>query len=183
MSASPADLLELPADIDEHAGDQHALGDPALSGLRRLEGFIRIDGVAVQIQAVVPVRPADQGKPVGSQVVDHVSEGTAQVLEETPHAVGIVVEGNLFLEDRPIAGLLEVGAGGQDQPERIVVEVSSDRGVASLGQRLVLVVGAAVLLLDGGHVQDPLSGSLGDLMHATQQILVGIPEAQAPADA
>ena len=51
------------------------------------------------------------------------------------------------------AGFLDIGNHGQDQPERIVVEISSDLVVALLGQRLILVIRAAVRQLRGGEIK------------------------------
>ena len=71
----------------------------------------------------------------------------------------VVVERHLLVEDREVAGLLEVRGDAEDEPERIVVEAAADVVVAALGERLVLVVGAAVGELRRGDVEDPLAGA------------------------
>ena len=71
------------------------------------------------------------------------------------HAHGLV-------EDRQVAGLLDVGRDREHQPRRVVVEPGADVVIAALGERLVLVVRAAVGELRGGDVEDPRPGPLGD---------------------
>ncbi len=63
------------------------------------------------------------------------------------------------------------------------VEAATDRVVAALGQRLILVVGAAVLELRGRDVQNALPGALGDQVHEAEQVLVRVTEAHATPDA
>ena len=81
------------------------------------------------------------------------------------------------------ARLLEVGGDGEDQPQRVVVEAGADGVVAALGQRLVLVVGAAGRELGGGDVEDPLARPVRNHVHEAEQVLVRVAEAHAPADA
>ena len=69
-----------------------------------------------------------------------------------------------------------------DQPQRVVVESGSDRVVSALGERLVLVVRAAVLELSGRDVDDALARALGNQVHKAKQVLVGVAEAHAAAD-
>ena len=59
---------------DKHASDENGLRNRSLARARRLEGFARRVGEAVQIQAVIPVRTADLRKPVRSLVGDSVLE-------------------------------------------------------------------------------------------------------------
>ena len=66
---------------------------------------------------------------------------------------------------------------------RIVVEAAADVVIAALGERLVLVIGAAGGQLRGGQVQDALAGARRRHVHKAQQVLVGIAEAQAAPDA
>ena len=82
-----------------------------------------------------------------------------------------------------VAGLLEVGGHAQHEPGRVVVEASADVVVAALGQRLVLVIGAAGRQLRGSDVEDALAGPLRDHVDEAEQILVGVAEAHATADA
>ena len=69
-----------------------------------------------------------------------------------------------------------------DKPEGIVVESRSDVGVAPLGQRLILVIGAAVRKLGCGDVQNAASCPVRNQMDKAQQILAGVPEAHAAAE-
>ena len=98
-------------------------------------------------------------------------------------ALGIIVEIDFFLQDVPVTGLSDVGIGAGDQPQRVIVEAAADIGISFFGQRLILVVCAAVFLLGSGNIQDPLSGSFRDHVHESQQVLAGISEAHASADA
>ena len=66
---------------------------------------------------------------------------------------------------------------------RVVVEAGADVVVAALGQRLVLVIGAAGRELRGGEVEDPLRArARGIMLNESEQILVGVAEAHAPSD-
>ena len=95
-------------------------------------------------QSFQSARPIS-GRPCGPEVLEHVVE-RALAGARTACALffGLVVEGHLLVEDREVAGLLDVGGGARDQPQRVVVEAAADVVVAALGERLVLVVGAAV---------------------------------------
>ena len=95
----------------------------------------------------------------------------------------IVVKGNDLGQNSRIAGLPHVGAGSGNQPQRIVVEAASDIGISLFGQRLVLVVGAAVRKLGGGDIDNPLPCPVRDQVHKAKEILAGIPKAHAPSDA
>ncbi len=142
--------------MHEQPGDEDGLGDTSgavLGGLERLARGLR---EAVEVEAVVPVGAADQGQAVGTAVFENVMEGPPEVFEEAADVVGVVVERHRRVEDREIAGLLDVGGDALDQPEGIVVEPGPDIVVAALAQRLVLVVGAAVGKLGGGDVEDAL---------------------------
>ena len=78
---------------------------------------------------------------------------------------GLVVVRHRLVEDARVAGLLDVGGHAQDQPQRVVVEAGADVVVAALGERLVLVVGAAVGELRRGDVEDALARPLRDHVH------------------
>ena len=95
----------------------------------------------------------------------------------------VAVIGHHLVQYGLVARLLDVGGHAEDQPQRVVVEAGADVVVALLGQRLVLVVGGAVLHLGGGDVQNALAGQLGDDVHEAQQVLRGVAEAHAAADA
>ena len=144
-------------------------------------GLVRED---VEVEAVVPVRPADQRQPVGPEAVEREVDASAArwswsgVSEPSAlsHAHGLV-------EDRAIAGLLDVGRHGEHEPRRVVVEPGADVVIAALGERLVLVVGAAVGQLRRGDVEDPRPRPLRDHVDQPEQVLVRVAEAHAPPDA
>ena len=168
---SSVELNQLGADRDEHAGDQDGFRNAAVRGAVSLEGFARRRRVAVQVQAVVPVRAADQGQTVRALVVHHVVERCLQMLEQRARIVGVGVVGRFLVQDSEIACLFDIGRRTRDQPEGIVVEAAADRVIAFFGQRLVLVVTAAVPELCRCDIQDALAGALGNLMDEAQQIL------------
>jgi len=87
------------------------------------------------------------------------------------------------VQNGEVSRLLHIGAHGTHQPQGVVVEAAADVVVAPLGQGLILMIGGAVGELDGGNVQNPLPGTLGDNVHEAVQVLTGIPEAHAPAGA
>ncbi len=126
---------------------------------------------------------SDQRQAVRSEPVERVAEGPLQVLVECGLGALTVVVGNRFMEDRGVARLLEVRRGGEDQPERVVVETGADCVVAALGERLVLVVGTAVRQLGRSEVEDPCSCPRGDQMHEAEEILVRVAEAHPSPDA
>jgi len=65
----------------------------------------------------------------------------------------LVVERDGLIEDVPNAALFDIGRQAQHQPQRIVVEVAADGVVATLGQRLILMISAASFQLGGGDVE------------------------------
>ena len=145
---------------DEQSGNHEALGLGALAdvlgGLERLVGVPR---EAVEVQAVVPVGTANERQGVWAEVLDDVVHGHLQVLEERHLGAGLVVEGNHLVKDREVARLLDIRHGAEDEPAGVVVESAADVIVAALGQRLVLVVAAAVGELCRGDVDDALAGT------------------------
>ena len=117
-----------------------------------------------------------------SEVVHDVVERNSEVLEHCVLAVRVVVEGNVSVEDAPVAGLLDVGSNGEYHPERVVREVAADISVALLCEGLVLVVASAVGELSRSDVDETLSCALGNLMYKAEDILIGVTEAHASAD-
>ena len=93
----------------------------------------------------------------------------------------IVVKRNHLGQDGGITGLSYVSTGTCNEPQRIIVEAAANIGVALLGQRLVLMVSAAVLELGGSDIDDTLSCTIRDQMNETEQILAGITESHAAA--
>ena len=169
--------------LDEHARNEHALRHRTLAGPGDLETLARVLGEAVQVQAVVPVRTPDERQTVGTQMGAGKVEAAAQVLHQGLRLGGIVVKGNLLLQNGPVAGLPQVGGGTGNEPQRVIVEAGADVPIALFGQGLVLVVGAAVLELGGGDIQNALPGTGGDDVHKAQKILTAVPEAHAASGA
>ena len=167
----------------EQRGDEDRLGHLAFLVGGRLKRLARRVREAVQIQAVVPIGAADQGKPVRPQPVQRVTEAAPQVLVERLLRAGLVVVLHRLVQNAPVAGLFQIRGDANDQPVRIVVEIASHIVVALLGQRLVLVIGAAAGKLRRGKVQDALAGARRNHLHEAEQVLVGIAEAQAAPDA
>ena len=81
-----------------------------------LERFSRSIGEAVQVQTVVPVGTADQGKSVRSEVFQCIVEGTFQMLHQGSSQFFFVVEGNVFGEKRGVSGLSDVSGGCGNEP-------------------------------------------------------------------
>ena len=177
---------QLRPDGHEHARNQHRLGHALVRRVgvgEGLEGLAGLVGEAVQVQAIVPVGPADERQAMGAPVVHHMVEAGLQVLQQGAAVLGIAVVGGGLVQDAEVAGLLDIGRGAGNQPQGVVVEASADVVVAFLGEGLILVVAAAVAELGGGDVQNALPCALGNLMDKAQQILAGIAEAHAAADA
>ena len=148
----------LAAVLDEHARDENAFGHRAFAGAGDLEALAGVLGEAVQVQAVVPVSAADEGQAVGAEVGAGEAEAAAQMLHEGLCLARIVVKGDGLVQNGPVAGLAEIGGGACDEPERVIVEAGSNIAVALFGQGLILVVGAAILELGGGDVQNAARG-------------------------
>ena len=74
-----AQLCILAPVLDEHARNEHALGHRALAGTGDLEALARVFREAVQIQAVVPVRAANERQAVGAKMGAGKAKSAAQV--------------------------------------------------------------------------------------------------------
>ena len=120
---------------------------------------------------------------MGTPIVDGEIDAPADMLQQGHLGAGNIVEGGGMIEDRKIAGLLDVGTDGAHQPQGIVIEAAADVVVAPLGQGLILVIGGAVGKLDGSDIDDPLPGPVRHDVHKAVEVLAGIPEAHAPAGA
>ena len=105
------------------------------------------------------------------------------MLKERDTGGFIIVERHHFIQDREISGLFDVGSGACNQPQRVIVEPGTDVGIASLGQRLVLMIGAAVRKLGRRDINNPFARLLRNQVDKPQKILVGIAEAHPAADA
>ena len=71
---------------------------------------------AVEVQAVVPVRAADERKSVRSLVLRREAEGAGQMLEERRRDGHIVVVRDHLVKNRCVAGLTQIRGGSRDEP-------------------------------------------------------------------
>jgi hypothetical protein len=182
-SAVLGDGGELAAGLHKEAGDEDRFGHLAVLVGGGLEGLARRIGEAVEIEAVVPVGAADERQAVRPKALQGVVEAALQVLVERHFRARLVVVGHRLVEDAPVAGLFEIGRDADDEPVGIVVEAAADVVVAALGERLVLVIGAAGGQLRCGQVEDALAGARRNHVDEAEQVLVGVAEAKAAADA
>ena len=112
-------------------------------------------------QSFQSARPMS-GSPCGPEPAQREVDAPPQVVVERRLRAVLVVPRHGDVEDRQVAGLLEVGRDPQDEPRGVVVEPGADVVVAALRERLVLVIGAAIGQLGRGDVQDPRAGPLRD---------------------
>ena len=105
------------------------------------------------------------------------------MLEERDACRLVVVERDRLVEDREVTRLADIGCRSCDEPQRIVVEAGTNVCVPAAGQRLVLMISGSVLKLRGSNVNDPLPCLFRNQMNKAKQILTGITEAHAAADA
>ena len=89
-----ADGLVGSAVFHEHAGDEDAFGNGAFARACCLEAFARVLREAVQVEAVVPVGPADQRQLVRAKMGDGVVEAASEMLHQRLGKVVVVVERN-----------------------------------------------------------------------------------------
>ena len=133
-------------------------------------------------QSFQSARPMS-GRPCGPRLREHVVERALEVLEERRRVLRVVVERHRLLQDAEVARLLDVGGRARDEPQRVVVEAPADVVVPALRERLVLVVGAPVVLLRRRDVEDALLRARGDEVDEAEEVLVRVAEAHAAADA
>ena len=112
-----------------------------------------MSGEAIEVQAVIPVRPADEGQAVGAQVGHGVADAPAQMLHKGLGKTFVIVKGHGLCENGKVPGLPDVGIGARDQPQGVVIKAGAYGQIPLFGKGLVLVVGAAVGELGGGNVQ------------------------------
>ena len=120
---------------------------------------------------------------MGSETVECVGHGATQVLVQRRLGPRLVIKGHRLIEHTAIASFLHVGGGRQNEPQGIVVEPASYVVIAALGQRLVLMVGAAIGKLRGRQIDEPFPGAVGDHVNGAQQILTGITKPDSAPDA
>ncbi len=105
------------------------------------------------------------------------------MLEQRAFAAFLILILHRFLENAPIARFLNIRRHAQDQPQRVVIKAGTDVIIAAAGQGLVLVKSAAALQLRRRQIENSLAGALRDHVHDAQQILGGIAETHAAANA
>ena len=66
----------------QEAGYEDALRVSPVLARRSLEGFVRVQGEAVEVEAIVPVCVADEGEPVGPKSISSLEEGPVQMFVE-----------------------------------------------------------------------------------------------------
>ena len=139
-------------------------------------------GEAVEIEAVIPVRAADERQSMGTFVGDRIIYTPAQVLHKGLRQGRIIIEGHGLAQNSEIPGLSDISADCGDKPERVVVKAASDICIALLGEGLVLMVSAAVRELRGSDVDDPFPSAGRDQVNKAEQILTGIAKSHSAAD-
>ena len=126
--------------FDKHARDKNTFSNRPFGGAAGLEALARFLGKAVEVQTIVPVCPADQRKSMWAEMGHGEADAAAQMLQQGHFAARLVVERSRMVKDGEVTRFLQIGDHRGDQPKRIVVEAPADIGVATLGQRLILVI-------------------------------------------
>ena len=167
--------------FDKHGGYENTFGNRPLAGTEGLKAFAGLRGKTVQVQAVVPVCPADLRQTVRTQMGSGEAYASAQMLHQRSRPGRIAVKSAFLVQNGEIPGFPYVGGCTGNQPERIVIKSAADVRISLFGKRLILVVCASVLKLCAGNIQDALPRTGGDQVDKAQQILAGIPESHSPA--
>ena len=107
-----------------------------------------------------------------AEALQCIREAALKVVIERRFRTGLIVVRDGLVEDAPVSGLLQISRDADDEPMRIVVEAAANIVVAALGQRLVLVVGAAGGQLRGGQVEDAFAGARRRHVDKAEQILI-----------
>ena len=76
------------------------------------------------------------------------------------------------IENPIISGFFNIGNNSQNQPQRIVVEISANLIIALLCKRLILMVRATIRKLRGSKINNAFPGTIRNLMYKPQKILV-----------
>ena len=145
----------------EVAGVVEAVGE-GVKGVRKGDRVIAVPGWGGLVERLA----------VRAETVECILDRAPKMLVERRFGTRLVVEHHRLVEDREVAGLLEIGGDADDQPVRIVVEVAADVVVTLLGQRLILVVGATARQLRGREIEDAFAGPRRHHVHEAQKILV-----------
>ena len=101
-------------------------------------------GETVEVQTVIPVGTADEGKIVRTFVVDYIIKGSLKMFHKRGCYTHIVIIGNGLFQYGKVTGLTHVCACSRDKPKGIVIEAGSYIGISLLGKGLVLMIGASV---------------------------------------
>src|SRR3712207_4930913 len=102
-----------------------------------------------------------------------------QVVEQGHLGAGLIVERYHLVEYREVTRLLDIGHRAENKPAWVVIEATSNIVVATLRQRLILMVTASIGKLGGRNVNDSLAGTLRNLMHKAHEVLITIAESHA----
>ena len=117
-----------------------------------------------------------------TEVLDDVVHRHLQVLKQCHLRTRLVVERYHLVENREVARLLDIRHCSEDEPAGVVVETAADVIIATLGERLVLMVAATVRELGRGDVDDTLAGTTWNLVYEAHQVLVGVAETHTTTD-
>ena len=105
------------------------------------------------------------------------------MLKQSLLAARYVVKRNRLVKNAEITSFAQVAAYSEYEPHRIVVESAADTVISALGKRLVLMVASAIGKLGRCDIYYALAGTLRNLMHESNQVLVGVTESHASANA
>ena len=94
----------------------------------------------------------------------------------------VVIKRNHFVQDSKVSGFPDISACSGDEPEWIIIKTTSDIGVSTFGQWLILMIGTSVFELSGGNINDTLSCPFWNQMYESEQILAGVTESHATSD-
>jgi len=164
----PGYFFHLPAGKHKQPGNEYAFSHSAIligCGLERLSGLI---GETIEIEAVIPIRSPNQRQTMWTPPVQRVLDGFLQVNIEGLLAARLVVKGDRFIQDLPVTRFFKVSSNRENQPERIVIEITSNVIIAALGQGLVLVICSTGGQLRGSQVQDTLPRPRWNQVHKAQ---------------
>jgi len=119
---------------DEQASDHDAFSGTAILVGGGLEGLSRRVGEAIEVQAVIPIRPANQRQLVRSQTFKCVLNSPLKVFEQGHFGASLVLVGHHFVKDGKIPGFFHVRRGCEYQPVRVVIETRTHVIIAAFGQ-------------------------------------------------
>ncbi len=156
--ACAAKLHILASAEHEQAGNHQRFSLTALGLVARgLERLVGIAGETVEIQTIVPVGTSDKRQPVRTEVLHYMVETDAQVLHQRHFAAGLIVPRHKLVKDGEVTRFADICRSAEDEPHRIVVEASAYIVVATLGERLILMVTTAVRELRRGYIDNALA--------------------------